>query len=40
MAYPQVGETENARASLKLAVNAPATFAGKEDARKALAALK
>jgi hypothetical protein len=40
MAYQQAGETENARTALSAAVTASATFPGKDEARKALAALK
>jgi hypothetical protein len=39
MAALKTGDTETARTSLGRAVNAPATFAGKDDARKALTEL-
>jgi len=40
MAYQQVGEKEAARTALQAAANSPATFPGKEEARKALAELR
>jgi Flp pilus assembly protein TadD len=40
MAYAQVGDKENARKALALAVNSPATYQGKDDARKMLGDLK
>jgi Flp pilus assembly protein TadD len=40
MAYAQVGDTDNARKALTAAISGPADFSGKDDARKALAALK
>jgi hypothetical protein len=40
MAYQQVGDKEAARKALEAAVGSPVAFPGKEDAQKALAALK
>jgi tetratricopeptide (TPR) repeat protein len=40
MAYRQVGERDNARKALQLAVASAETFAGKDEARSALADLK
>jgi hypothetical protein len=40
MASLKVGDTETAKKSLATAVAAPANFAGKEEARKALVQLK
>jgi hypothetical protein len=40
MVYAQLGDREKARKALALAVNSPATFHGRDDARKALAGLQ
>ena len=40
MAYRQVGENDNARKALQLAVSSAEAFTGKDEARKALADLK
>jgi hypothetical protein len=40
MAYAQAGGKDMARKALTAALSAPADFAGKDDARKTLAALK
>jgi tetratricopeptide (TPR) repeat protein len=40
MTYLKVGDTQKARRALEQAVASPAAFAGKDDARKALAGLK
>jgi Flp pilus assembly protein TadD len=40
MAYQQIGDKEGARKALQVAVNSPAAFPGKDDARKALAELR
>jgi Flp pilus assembly protein TadD len=39
MAYVQVGDKDNARKALTVASNSPASFQGKDEARKALAGL-
>jgi hypothetical protein len=39
MAYAQVGDQANARKALEVAVKSTADFQGKDEARKALAAL-
>jgi Flp pilus assembly protein TadD len=40
MAYQQLGERDNARKALQLAVNSTDAFAGKDEARQALLSLK
>jgi len=40
MAYHQVGEKDNARKALQLAVASPEVFAGKDDARRVLTEIK
>jgi hypothetical protein len=40
MVYAQLGDEVNARKLLSVAVDSPATFQGKEEARKTLASLR